>query len=241
MHQAAKAGVECIALDTAHPISDDEPLSHLVVVGGDGSILRYANFASNRDIPILGVNRGRIGFLSEILPEAFPEALLRLQNGEYRLESRMMLSFSAGNGDIADCLNDILVFKQSFSGTVQIEVAIDGQSVGTLFADGVIAATPTGATAYSLSAGGPVIAPGLDAIVITPVCSHTLHMRPIVASPNSEIRFTVADCGCVAADGVKTSELNSGSGILVRRSAKRTTFVRFDAENLFERIHQKLS
>ncbi len=125
------------------------------MIGGDGSLLRFASVAAEHGVPILGVNLGRIGFLSEIAADEFTGALQKVRRGEYRLEERMMLCCSVNDCKCANCLNDVLVFKQSFSGTIQVDLICDEKDVGTVFCDGIIVSTPTGSTAYNLSAGGP--------------------------------------------------------------------------------------
>ena len=242
MDIARKEGVDCAVYDRVEEIdSEKNPPSFLVVIGGDGSLLRFASVAAQRKVPILGVNLGRIGFLSEISTGEFSGALHKLIAGDYFLEERMMLSCRVGQGKPTICLNDVMVFKESFSGVAQIHVEVDGQAVGTVFCDGMVAATPTGSTAYSLSAGGPVITPDFDSIVVTPVCSHTLHIRPIVSGPDALWTFTLAGSGCVAADGMKCRCVRDGERILVTRAQMRAPFVRFSRKNVFELIKGKLS
>lgn len=242
MRVSAERGVECVLFLDAAALPDDcSALDALVVVGGDGSLLRYADVASAREISLLGVNLGRIGFLSEVPKEAFPAALERLLAGDYTVERRMMLRCSINDEAPLHCLNDILVFKRSFSGIAEITIQVDGAEVGTVFCDGVIAATPTGSTAYSLSAGGPILADGLNAIAVTPVCPHTLHIRPIVAAANAEIRFTVADSGFVSADGARIREVRRNDVIRVTGASRTTNFIRFGKKDLFALIGAKLS
>ena len=218
----------------------DRPVDLIAVVGGDGSIIRYAKTAVLHDVPLLGIHQGRIGFLSETDRASFPDALLSLDRGEYELEERMMLSCSVNGGAETLCINDVIVSKPSFSGTAEIHLEIDGVPAGHLFGDGIIAASPTGATAYSLSAGGPVIAPGLDAIVVTPVCSHTLSFKPIVCSSRSKIVLRVERTGHVAADGDPIGIISRDDFITVRAYDRKVRFLRFGKTNLFSRIREKL-
>ena len=227
--------------DAAGVAACGEAIRCLIVIGGDGSILRFADVASARDIPLLGVNVGRIGFLAELTAADLDRALARLQSGDYTVEQRMMLRCSINDDAPFHCLNDILVFKRSFSGVAQITVTVDNECAGTVFCDGMIAATPTGSTGYSLSAGGPVIAPGMEAIALTPVCSHTLYMRPIVTSADAVIRFSVEDGGVVAADGMRRREVGTGDCISVTRSERRARFIRVNETGLFGLIREKLS
>lgn len=239
---ARRKGCACAIYDSASAVANDpDAPDFLVVIGGDGSLLRFASPTSEKGVPILGVNLGRIGFLSEIAESAFDEALTRIQAGDYSIDERKMLSCRVNGGEAAYCLNDILVFKHSFSGTIQVDIEVDDRFVGTVFCDGVIASTPTGSTAYTLSAGGPVIAPGLDAIVMTPVCSHTLHIRPVVAASGSVWRFTLGGKGFVAADGVKIAQAAGGDCVLVTGAERKTRFIRFGEKNIFDLIQRKLS
>lgn len=241
VRRTMESGLDARILSDYRRPEDLRGLSFLAVIGGDGTILRWAGAAAREDVPILGVHLGRIGFLSEIVHEAFPEALTALRAREYALDERMMLSCAVGGDAPVHCLNDVLLFKQSFSGTAEVYAEIDGIPVGRVVCDGMIAATPTGSTAYSLSAGGPVVAPGLDAIALTPVCSHTLHVRPIVAGPESLITLWVSGRGMISCDGGRIREVSGEERIRIQKSERRTTFVRFTQGNLFALIQQKLS
>ena len=227
--------------DAAALLQEPRPVDILVVVGGDGSLLRYADAASSLKIPLLGVNLGRIGFLSELSEQAFPDARDRLLEGAYTIERRMMLRCTINEEAPLYCLNDIVVFKRTFSGVTEINIQINGAEVGTVFCDGVIAATPTGSTAYSLSAGGSILADGLDAISVTTVCPHTLHIRPIVTAADADIRFSVADSGIVSVDGMRIHEVHRGDSIRVTGASRTTDFIRFGKSDLFRLIHEKLS
>ena len=218
-----------------------EPLHCLIVIGGDGSILRYAEAASEREIPLLGVNVGRIGFLAELTGEEIGMALDRLRAGDYMTERRMMLACTVNGGAERHCLNDIVVYKRSFSGVAEMEVAIDGKSLGTVFCDGMIAATPTGSTGYLISAGGPVLMPSMEAIAIAPACPHTLHIRPTVASADAAITFRMHADGMVAADGECTDYLCAGDVVEVKKSERSTLFIRFGDTDIFRLIREKLA
>ena len=242
MEQASALGEKTVALDSVTALIAEQPAPDLlVVIGGDGTLLRFASVAAQRDIPLLGVNLGRIGFLSEIALNEFSEAIVKIQRGDYRVEERMTLLCSINGAPFASCLKDVLISKQSFSGTIQIDMYCDGQSVGSVFSDGIIASTPTGSTAYNLSAGGPVVTQNLDSIVVTTVCSHTLHIRPIVSAPDAIWTFHVNGEGFVSGDGIKLSRVNPNDCISVTRSDRRVRFIRFREQNVFELIRQKLT
>ncbi|MEN6634874.1 MAG: NAD(+)/NADH kinase [Clostridiaceae bacterium] len=242
MEQASVLGEETVALDSIAALITEQPTPDLlVVIGGDGTLLRFASVAAQKDIPLLGVNLGRIGFLSEIAVDEFSDAIEKIQRSEYRIEERMTLLCSINGTPFASCLNDVLISKQSFSGTIQVDMFCDGQEVGSVFSDGIIASTPTGSTAYNLSAGGPVVTQDLDSIIVTTVCSHTLHIRPIVSSPDAIWTFHVNGEGFVAGDGIKLSRVNPNDCISVTRSNRRVRFIRFQEQNVFDLIRQKLT
>ncbi len=242
MAQAAALGEEAVALDSVAALRAEQPApALLVVIGGDGTLLRFASAAAQGDIPLLGVNLGRIGFLSEIALDEFPAALERIQQGDYRVEERMTLLCSINGAPAASCLNDILISKQSFSGTIHVDMLCDGQTVGSVFSDGIIASTPTGSTAYNISAGGPVVTQTLDSITVTTVCSHTLHIRPIVSAPDAIWTFRVNGEGFVAGDGIKLRDVSPDDRISITRSNLRVRFIRFQEHNVFELIRKKLT
>lgn len=239
MLQAESKGFSCsMKEDGDNPQAEGADV--LVVVGGDGSLIHNADFCCEKNLPMLGVHFGRVGFLSECTEADFDKALIRLANGDYAMDKRCMLACSINGGTSVHCLNDVLVFKHSFSGVAEIELSVDDANVGTIFGDGVVLATPTGATAYSLSAGGPIIAEGLKAIVITPICPHTLHMRPIVASFDARITLQVKGKGVVAADGTRIATVRTGDRIVLVKSDRTTSFIRFGKRNIFSSIQQKL-
>lgn len=213
----------------------------LVVVGGDGSLIRMAHTAVKHRIPMFGVHAGRVGFLTEVSKDSFSEALTRLEQGEYRVEQAAMLSCRVNGGEEHLCINDVLIYKHSFSGVAQMTFSIDEDEVGTLFGDGIVISTPTGATGYSLSAGGPIVAKGLDAMLITPICPHTLHIRPIVAAMESTVRLTVADNGFVAADGERIATVHRGDVITVTQATETVPLLTFEKRNRFRLISEKLT
>ena len=237
---AEQMGFRCSASDdTAEILSDDPDV--LVVIGGDGSVIRAAHIACRKNIPLLGLHFGRVGFLTELSEETFPDALMRLKTGDYRETVRTMLDVRVNDGEARQCLNDVLVYKHSFSGVTQMYLSVDRNAIGTLFGDGVVIATPTGATGYSLSARGPIVADGLEAMLLTPICPHTLHMRPVVASMDSTIKVTVSDNCFVAADGDMIAKLNRGDVLLVSRSDSVTRILTFTERNPFRLLAEKLS
>ncbi|MBQ2661427.1 MAG: NAD(+)/NADH kinase [Clostridia bacterium] len=220
---------------------DGGDVDFIVAIGGDGTILRAASTAVRNSLPVLGVNTGRIGFLSEIDITMLDEAFLKLKNGEYTLDEKLMLECSVDGGQKRICLNDVMLYKERFSGVTQIDLEVDGKCAGKLSGDGLVVATPTGATGYSISAGGPVVAPGLDVMLITPICQHSLTMRPIVTSMHSNIKFTMQSDGFLSLDGMFCETLEKGSEIVVGAYSERAKFVTLGEKNLFTLIKNKLS
>lgn len=217
-----------------------EDADAFVVIGGDGSLIRVAHIACRYDIPIIGVHCGRVGFLTELNEDEIGTALKRFREGDYTVSHRMMLDLWVNGGKLGTCLNDVLVYKHSFSGVTQLDISIDHDTVGTFFGDGIVVATPTGATGYSLSAGGPVAATGLEAMIITPICPHTLHFRPVVAPINATVRIHSSEKSFVAGDGDRMAELNPGDTVTISRSLCTTRILTFGDRNPFRLISEKL-
>lgn len=167
----------------------------IIVVGGDGSLLGAARDLVQHDVPVLGINRGRLGFLTDVLPSEITTKVAAVLTGDYESEQRFLLEATISrDGDIierADALNDIVVNSGTSGRMISIDLWIDDHMVYRQYSDGLIASTPTGSTAYSLSAGGPILYPTLDAIVLVSICPHTLSNRPIVVSGNSKIKIVI--------------------------------------------------
>lgn len=226
--------------ESFNEFDDGTSADYIIAIGGDGTILRGAAAAAVANCPILGINLGRIGFLSEIDMSGAEGAIDAILAGRYELDDRLMLKCSVNGKGEFHCLNDFLVYKRSFSGVAQIEIIVDGMSAGGVFCDGITVSTPTGSTGYSISAGGPVVAPGIDAATVTPICSHTLHIRPIVASADSRIDLRLFSDSWLAADGMQLCSLDEDDLVTIVRSERVARFVRFGKTNLFELIKNKL-
>ena len=212
----------------------------VVTLGGDGTILRAVNSASRYGIPVLGVNMGRIGFFSEIGAEDFDRALDKLSEGDYRLECPAMLSCFVNGESRGECLNEFSIHRQELASITQLRLVIDGDEVGTVMADGLIVGTPSGSTAYTMSAGGPVVAPRLECLLITPICPHSLTVRPIVAAADSVISAAI-ECTCrLSGDGQNIRILEPGDEVVFRRADRTAKFIRFGDRNVFRLIREKL-
>ena len=196
----------------------NENYSLAFVLGGDGTILRTARFYSKYDVPIMGINLGRLGFLSQAKPEQINDAVDSILNGFFKIENRIMLSALEGR---MNALNDIVIKGDGFSRTSRLYVHINDNIVCDYLADGIIISTPTGSTAYTLSAGGPILVPTLDAIVIVPICPHTMNARPIVIPSCEVVNITSAQKKPllkISADGQNTLDLNPNQSIEIKKS-----------------------
>lgn len=217
----------------------------VAVLGGDGTILRALRLMGEKMVPVLGVNLGTMGFLAECAPEALEEAVRRLAAGDYRLEERMLLRVEREGGESSLALNDVVVSRGACQRVLQADVTVDGQAAARFSGDGLVISSPTGSTAYSLSAGGPVVVPQLDCIVLAPVCPHTFSARPMVVSGESQIEAALAPRG---AGGRLMLSIDGGDGIAleravirVRRAQERLPFVRFGENRFFSSLRGKLS
>ena len=238
---AEECGWQTVAVDAPQDVFHAGMLDCLAVIGGDGTILRFAKAAAVANVPILGVNLGRIGFLTEISETEFASALMRMAEGTFSIDERMMLCASVNGASVGLCLNDFLLYKSTFSGTIRIDAAVDGKRLWDVFSDGLIASTPTGSTAYCLSAGGPILAPGLDAIAVTPICPHTLHVKPVVSSADADWTFRPLGECFLASDGDKVLNLSENDIVHITRSRETAKLIRLSESNVFDCIREKLS
>lgn len=248
LSQALSSGYSCCVdapllplLPDALPTIDQKTPNFILAFGGDGTILRAASKAAELGVPILGVNLGRVGFLSEIMPAQLQAALSRLAQHAFTLEKRMMFACRVNGGAAHYCLNEVLLYKRAFSGIVDISMEINGMQAGSVRCDGVIVSTTTGSTGYSISAGGPVVAPELDVAIITPICPHTLSFRPIIAPDDAQMRFSMNSEGYISLDGIYTAEISRDDEIVVYRSERHVAFVKFEERNIYSLIRSKLS
>jgi NAD+ kinase len=229
------------------PLSENDEIDALITLGGDGTLLRGAKFLRGRPVPILGVNLGRLGFLTTCSGDEAESALQRLASGDFQAEQRMALSAtvvggSAPNGEWL-ALNDTVLHKGGFARVVALTVAVNGEPLGSYAADGIVVATPTGSTGYSLSAGGPIVHPSVESIIITPISAHALAIRPLVISPDAEVSVRVNDGPeelLLTVDGQGGTELKRGQHLIVRRAPGSVMIVRFPGDSFFERIRVKL-
>jgi len=218
----------------------------VIVLGGDGSFLRAAELAQSADVPVLGINLGRIGFLAEAEAEHLETAMDQVVRREYRIEHRMTLDVLVRVEDrIVQrgwALNEASIENRSRLGVLEVVLEVDGRPVSAFGCDGVLIATPTGSTAYAFSAGGPVVWPELEALLVIPSNAHALFARPLVTSPESIIAVeTVADShdGLVFCDGRRTLELPAGGRVEVVRGKDPIRWVRLDSAPFADRMVRK--
>jgi len=231
-------------------VADDELAKNadlILVLGGDGTMIATARTIGDIEIPVLGVNYGGLGYLAEFRIEEMFSALESILGGNYELESRLMLEVELRRGDELvthkRVLNDVVVNKSALARIIEIETYLDDQFVNSFRADGLIVATPTGSTAYNLSAGGPIIYPSMNAVVITPICPFTLSNRPIVVPDDSviEVRLlTKNEEVALTLDGQVGFPLQVGDRLVIRKSKTTFNLVQPTNRNYFDVLRDKL-
>lgn len=219
----------------------------LLVLGGDGTMLNAARLAGERGIPILGVNMGGLGFLTEVRLENLYPSLDRVFANDFVLDERLMLTTHVHrHGETVArgvVLNDVVISKGTLARMIELRIAIQGQFVTNLRGDGLIVSTPTGSTAYSLSAGGPIISPAVQSLMLTPICPHTLTHRPLIVPGNVEIDVTLTskDDGAMATlDGQVGIAMTQGDSAVIQASDYRTRLIRFPESHYYNVLREKL-
>ncbi|MBH0206211.1 MAG: NAD(+)/NADH kinase [Nitrospiraceae bacterium] len=219
----------------------------LLILGGDGTILNAARLAAERSIPILGVNMGGLGFLTEVRLDNLYASLDRVFANDFTLDERLMLQTHVHrHGETVArgiVLNDVVISKGTLARMIELKIAIQGQFVTNLRADGLIVATPTGSTAYSMSAGGPIINPAVQSLILTPISPHTLTHRPLIVPGNAEIEVTLTskDEGAMATlDGQVGIAMTQGDTAVIQASEHRTKLIRFPESHYYEVLREKL-
>ena len=219
----------------------------LLVLGGDGTILSAARLAADRSIPILGVNMGGLGFLTEVRLDDLFASLDRVFDNDFVLDERLMLQTHVHrHGETVArgiVLNDVVISKGTLARMIELRISIQGQFVTNLRADGLIIGTPTGSTAYSLSAGGPIINPAVQALILTPISPHTLTHRPLIVPENVEVEVTLTsrDDGAMATlDGQVGIAITQGDTAVIQSTDRRTKLIRFPESHHYEVLREKL-
>lgn len=245
-----KKGVTVVVEDdkasalNASPLSSATPenIEGLITMGGDGSILRVAHQYAHLNAAILGINLGHLGFMADVQISEIIPSLEDLLNGAYTIQERLMLDGHSSGGATFFAMNDCVLHRARNPSLVEITIHVDDLFLNTFEADGVIIATPNGSTAYSLAAGGPILSPDIEALVITPICPHTLSNRPIVINFQHEIRIEyvskIDPIECVA-DGLDHFEVASGDTISLKKSSQKFKLINLNRD-YFTTIRHKL-
>jgi NAD+ kinase len=229
-------------------ITGPSDLDAVISLGGDGTLLRAARYLDGADAPILGVNLGRLGYLASCTVKEFPRFLPRFVKGNYTSDNRMALEATSGPEGFAKApeyraLNDVVLHKGGFARVLRVRLSVNGEEIGLLAADGIVISTPTGSTAYSMSAGGPIVDPGVQSIIVTPIAAHTLAMRPLVLNPDSIVTMQPEDAPgevLVTVDGQSGAAVSSGHVLTVRRAQRPVRIVRFHGTTFIGRLRRKL-
>ena len=234
-------------IETVYLQDNEEDLQSVDLIltfGGDGTFLIGARMAMAHEIPLMGINLGTVGFLTEEEPEHLTECLKAILNGDYQMEERFLLNVRLPDGKSIPALNDAVVTRGGFARLIRVECSVNGEMFGSYTADGMIAATPTGSTGYSLSAGGPIVQPGMNCIILTPVCAHSLQTCPCVVAGTSEISFRLHpernQTAELQIDGMDCAKLEAGDEIIITGSDRRICLLRIHPYHFFSLVRSKL-
>jgi len=244
LHERARGvSVNFNEMDFAVPNAFFSSSDIIAVIGGDGTILRAAVEASKFNKPVFGVNMGKIGFLSECEKNDIPAVANALTAGKYDIEQRTLINVFFEN-NIYTALNELVVSRSVDANRIFFTVSAGEIYVDSYSADGFIVSTPTGSTAYSLSAGGPILSPKIKGLVLIPICSHSLHNRPIVIDDDEEVKIEPAvkwNKSSIVIDGKLAAEINGTEPITVKKSSSTAKFIRFGNANFYNKIFTKLT
>jgi len=220
----------------------------LISVGGDGTLLNMARTSFDYDIPVLGINLGTVGFLADVEINEIENAVRRLADGDYRLKNRMVLSATVLRNSVSVfdsiAINDVVVNRDGLSRIIRLQVFVDNQFIDSFPGDGIIVSTPTGSTAYNLSAGGPIVQPDMEMVITTPICPHILHSRSFITSADRKLRITISkdytDSAIITMDGQEGFRIEASDEIIITRARKDIRFVSFKDINIFEVLRAKI-
>lgn len=218
----------------------DNTVTLAIILGGDGTLLKAARYYAAYSIPVFGINMGRLGFLSQSSIDEISSSVQKILNEQYHCEERLMLYATPGK---LSALNDIVIKSESFSRTARLFVSINGNNVCDYLADGLIISTPTGSTAYNISAGGPILVPRLNAFIIVPICPHSLNARPLVIPSNEKIEITSADNLKrlkIAADGQNLFSIPENTPITIRKHKRKAKILLLNDKSFYSVLKEKL-
>lgn len=236
--------IECI--DPQHDENSGIRPDIIVSFGGDGTLLIGARYALKYNIPLLGINLGTVGFLTEEDPDHLEEALSAILTEQYQIETRSILHIrNSQTGEVFYALNDAVITRGGYARLIKVDTSVDGKRYNTFTADGIIIATPTGSTGYSLSAGGPIVEPGMNCMIITPVCPHSMQHCPCIVSESSDIRLLLSSdreqTAELQIDGQNMGSLSSGDEIHVTGTDKKIRLIRLHSYDFFGVTRRKLT
>lgn len=249
LESAGKICILCEKDEQKKILKDSVPeeVDCAIVIGGDGSLIEVARLLWKRKVPILGINMGTLGYLTEVEVNHIDEAIAQMLRGDYEFEERMMLQGVFEDGNSAVSLNDIVVSRKGALRVIHFQLYVNGELLNSYEADGVIISTPTGSTAYNLSAGGPIVEPTASLIVITPICSHALNTSSIVLSSDDEIVIEIGmgrngseEEVYVTFDGADTVALKTGDRVMVQKSDASTTIMKLSKVSFLETLRRKM-
>lgn len=224
-----------------------ENIDCVIVLGGDGTLLNTARSVAEEKVPLFGINLGQLGFLTEVEVKDTISTLEKLIAGEYLVEERMMLQASVRrDGEVFEkfiCLNDAVITKGAFARLIRLKTYVNDEYVETYPADGLIVATPTGSTAYSLSAGGPLVTPNLELMIVTPICPHTLYARPLVIDASNTVKVVLlSEQGeiMLTLDGQYGFSLLPGDEVVIEKAPYKTKLLKLKQRSFYEILREKL-
>jgi NAD+ kinase len=221
---------------------DPSEINFAISLGGDGTILRLIHRHPLLQAPIMAINLGSLGFMADILVDNIENSLQNLLKGNYKVESRLVIEGKTQHQEVNFAVNDIVVHRANNPGLIDLAINVDGRYLNTFSADGIIISTPSGSTAYSLAAGGPILAPDLNALVLTPICPHTISNRPIVLKPNIEIRIQYLSHHPVEItyDGFPCFSMKTGEFLTVTHAKRLFRLVTMPDHDYFATLRNKL-
>ena len=222
------------------------PVDMIIALGGDGTLLRAARYAIDWEVPLMGINLGRVGFLTEVEYESLEQAVQLLAKGAYELEERMLLDVCISGQRHIRALNDAVGSRVASARLISIDATVSGDVIGRYRADGLIVASPTGSTGYSLSAGGPIVSPDVECIILSPICAHSLQHRPVVVSSRETIHLSLSACDedrglALIIDGMDPVMLKKSDTLDIQRAKGTLKLVRFSPPHFFSLVRNKLN
>ena len=244
-------GIQAVLIDSLNNQDTDSKMQNaelIVSIGGDGTMLQSAKLAYQYDLPITGINKVRLGFLTDINPQEADQVLDDIISGNYTTENRILIeafiSTNSINKSIGYAFNDIVINRKETGRMIRVETSIDNSFINTHEGDGFIVATPTGSTAYSLSCGGPILKPDVEALLLVPICPHSLNDRPMVVPSSSEITLRYDSEQNVSAgidlDGDTVYELKIGDNLVIKKAAKPICLIHPENYDYFDNLKSKL-